>query len=303
MKTDRRHELQTNQLAIYLERLWSDLQQYSMAIVGTIVAVLVVIGAYVYLNNQAEANRAISWEELQLAGGEEEELDKVAQRYPDFPAGQWAKISRADQELSQGSDALFVDRAESNKALTKALELYQSIVKVTGSEPSLLAQRALLGQARTEEALGKLDAAQASYQKFAEQYPASPYLIEVERRLKDVSRIDTKKFYDWFANYVPKPPTEDSLLFPDQLPASQLNQLPEEPLGAESLGTESLEKAAGIADGAAPAEPPLDTAEATAPDTIPPESAAPEATPQSADEAPAESDPAEGEPAEPQPQP
>lgn len=274
MKTERRHELEENQLAEYLQRLWIDIQRYSTAILGTAVALAVVFGAYVYLTGQAKANRALSWELYQkaISTGDDEALLKLGQQFPDLPAGQWAQVTLADKRLAGGVDDLFRDKAEAEKSLVEAQKLYAAARASATREQRDLAERSLLGQARSEEALGRVDDAVKSYRQFVETYPKSPYLIEAEWRLKSLARLDTRKFYDWFAKYQPAP-ADPTGLFPG---TGLLDQLPEEPSADQLL--ESIEKAAGLGPGidqptttdTPPAEPPLEgppDAESNAPPT------------------------------------
>lgn len=305
MKTERRHELEENQLADYLQRLWIDVQRYSTAIVGTLVALAVVAGAYLYLTSQSAANKRLSWEQYQQAvtDGDDEALLKLAQRFPDLPAGQWAQVTLADRKLITGVSDLFSNRVEAQKALDDALKLYTNARGTATREQRDLAERALLGQARSEEALGKVNDAIKSYQLFAQTYADSPYLIEVEWRLKSLESPETKKFYDWFAKYQPAPSADSNLA-----PGVGLDQLPQEPPSAQLI--ESIEKAAGLGPGVdqpttsdtPPTEPPLQAPpnEGAAPPTAgPPTGDAPAAEPA----APPATEPAAPPAAEPMPQP
>lgn len=301
MKTERRHELEHNSLAALLERLWADVQKYSTAILGTLLALAVVIGAYAYLSSQSKANQARSWDLYQdaVSSSDNEALLQLGDQFPDLPAGQWARITAADIKLSGGVADLFRNRDAAPKQLEEAATLYAEVRKSAKANQRELAERALIGQARAQESLGKVEEALKLYREFAEKYAESPYLQDAEWRIRDLERQSTKKFYDWFATYTPRE-VDSSLPFPNA--GTSLDQVPEEPdfgkliesldqrLGIQSGSSESTSTPAGAeappAENAAPeadsSAPPTDSttppADSPAPSAAPAEPAAPPTT-------------------------
>ena len=66
MKTERRHELQTNQLADWLGESLLFVERYTKAIIATVVALAVVVLATFYLNYQSSRRQAAVWERYSM---------------------------------------------------------------------------------------------------------------------------------------------------------------------------------------------------------------------------------------------
>ena len=86
--------------------------------------------------------------------------------------------------------------------MQNALEDYQAILRE--SDEPMLTQRATFGLARAREGLAKdLIKAREEYRSIATKWPDSPYAAPAEARAKDLDRLATKTFYDWFGNFNP----------------------------------------------------------------------------------------------------
>lgn len=207
MKTERRHELQKNQLADVLGSTVERVRPFTNILIGGVVAIAVVAVAAWYLNRQSEAAQAQGWDQLYQAGTREE-LESLSIQYADTPAGTWARIRLADRQLAQGIDALFNDRAEANSELRNAKDNYNLVLSDRGVS-ELALQRASQGLARSSESLNELPQAREMYQSIVNRWPESAFAQEARRRLTDLDRRSTQSFYDWFAQQNPTPPPDD----------------------------------------------------------------------------------------------
>ena len=63
MKTQRRHELQTNQLADTIGMYLQKVRPYQKQILYGLVAILLLAGAVLYLSTQQQARAGASWED------------------------------------------------------------------------------------------------------------------------------------------------------------------------------------------------------------------------------------------------
>jgi hypothetical protein len=309
MKTSRRHELQTNELADSLARWIEMVKPYSRAALAAVLAIVVIIFAWSYLSAQRSRKTAEGWTAIfdaANAADPREELADVAARYAGSPVGQWARVSLADLQLDQGTNRLLVDRAAARDELRQAAEAYRAVL-IEAREPMLL-QRATFGLARAHEALGtptELESARTEYRSIAEKWPDSPYAKDAARRAADLDQAATKNFYDWLARYEPPRPVAGQPGTPGARPDFLKDPLEESgPELPSAVDTSALPKfgdapaegpALGDEPGAAPA--PSDPAAGDAPPQ--PEAAASDA-PQAAvpPDAPAPSgeQPAGGEP-------
>ena len=206
MKTERRHELQTNDLATWLGEAIKTTEKYSRAIMATIVAAIVLIGLYFYQSRQSAAREAKVWNAYFRAFdvGGPKEMEEIAVKQGDTLAGRWARLSLADTQLAQGASQLFDNKATAIESLQKAADNYSQL-KQTAREPGVL-ELATLGLARTYEAQGKLEPARSEYKLFLSKYPSSAFAELAQGRLTDLERKSTKEFYDWFALQEKKSP-------------------------------------------------------------------------------------------------
>jgi hypothetical protein len=212
MKSERRHELQQNWLADRVAAFAEDAKPYAKAVGGALLALLVLVGTYLYLNKRADAEKAGAWEKTWHAlysndpKDRQFELRSIAENAPHSPAGLWAQLYLADQELTGGVNALFTEKSAGMTDIRSALDGYQA-VQSAATDP-FLQQRAWYGIGRAEESLDQLDKARAAYEQIVKNYPDGPYFPRAKRALDVLNRDQAKSFYDWFASV--QPPTHTS---------------------------------------------------------------------------------------------
>jgi hypothetical protein len=207
MKTERRHELKTNQLADSLAHWIEAVKPYSRVGLGLVVAAVALIFAWGYLSAQNSRRDADGWQEYFDAFNSRDLLDtlsETSERYAGTPAGQWSRLVLADIQLNDGTNRLFVEKKTARDELRQAAEKYESILIETRQPMQL--QRATFGLARAHETMGMLDKAREEYRSIEKQWPDSPYVQSAQKRAKDLDQQSTKEFYDWFAKYEPARP-------------------------------------------------------------------------------------------------
>jgi hypothetical protein len=210
MKTSRRHELQTNELADSLARWIEAVKPYSRAALALLIAVVAALLFWGYLSAQGERKAAEGWNALFDAMNSrdpEEDLADLATRYAGTQVGLWARVTLADTQLLGGTNLLFMDRGRARDELRQAAETYQAILAET--QDSMMRERATFGLARAHEAMGTpgdLENARKEYRSLAEQWPDSPYAAVAKARADDLDKAATKDFYDWVARYEPPRP-------------------------------------------------------------------------------------------------
>ena len=210
MKTERRHELQTNELADSLARWIEAIKPYSRAALALVVAVVVAIFAWGYLTAQNHRRTADAWNAYFEAMNDRdprEALGDIASTYSGTPVSEWARLTLADIQLDEGTNRLFVQKKDGRDELRQAAEKYRAILRDT-RQPMLL-DAPTFGLARAHEALGtpeSLEEARKEYRSIGEQWPDSPYVKDASQRADDLDRASTKGFYDWLARYEPPRP-------------------------------------------------------------------------------------------------
>lgn len=225
MKTQRRHELQTNALADRLGALLVWFEANYRTVLGIAVAALLIVGVYVSLNRYSAAKLERGWNAYYQAQTQQniEAMRQVADENQGTAAGTWARLWVADELLRSGVEQQFQDRSQANDDLRKAAADYEQVI--SQRVDSLLIQRAKLGLARAYESLDQLEEARKVYRELA----TGVFADQAEARLADLDRPQTKAFYDWFAAQDPRPSLErGSGRSPFSAPSFD-SQLPDEP--------------------------------------------------------------------------
>ena len=235
MKTDRRHELETNSLDNWIKQTLEKVNPYlTPIIVGAVAVVAVVFGA-MWFSSQSEASQAAGWERYYDSLSAQDPLaalTDLAEEYENTAVGASALLRLGDTHLAQGNQQLFIDRTIARDELDSALTSYQQASEYAASiaEP-LLEQRALLGLAQVRESLGELDEAQEQYKTLADRFPDGVFAGTAQDRYAALSRKPVREFYDWFDDQNPRPQLDSTGLTPE----FDLDSLPDIGSSGDSL--------------------------------------------------------------------
>ncbi len=138
MKSERRHELQHNVLADWLANTAETLKPYQNLILAVATVAVIGVAVYTWWSREAASRTAQSWDELSAAleSGKPEDLAKVIENHPGTIIADMAALVSADAHLAQGCNALFVNKAEAQNELNKAIESY-TLVRQHSHVPAL----------------------------------------------------------------------------------------------------------------------------------------------------------------------
>jgi predicted negative regulator of RcsB-dependent stress response len=264
MKSEERHKLHQNALALWLSETFTAIKPYQNAILAGIIVVIMAVIFYAWWTSESASSANRAWTQLFTAFEETNPaaaLEKVADDNRHSHAAPTANLVAADIQLAQGCNMLFVNKPTANQQLGKALELYQKASEQSTS-PALRAQAAF-GIARTWESQGKLDSAIKYYTEVTTEWPDTVYAHMSSRRLDDLKRVSTKEVYDKFAQFDPKPTFTKP---PSAIPG--LDKLPEEgpvytPGGVEEKKTEKVDNKAEEKKPEDKTEKPVDSGQST----------------------------------------
>ncbi|TWU47726.1 YfgM family protein [Rubripirellula reticaptiva] len=222
---DRRHELQQNDLAIYLDRINKVIEPHSK-VIAVVIGGLIVAGlAWMLYNGEQTSKRSYSTFELieAMNSNDTEILAGVSEKFPGTLASEWAKLYQANQFLTEGVDALFADRDNAVTLLGDAKKAYENAL--VGATDPLLISRGHFGLARAHESLGELDEAIAQYKETIAVGESDEMTEKAEERIAALGKPGTKSFLAWFADQ-DFSPSDPSL--PPSLPGSaSLPDLPD----------------------------------------------------------------------------
>ena len=314
-KTERRHELQQNELAAYLEKVNKQIEPYSKPILGVVLVVMAVGIGWSFYSSEQEADSSFATLELIKATSvqmiDPEDLDTVEFEFLKTSAGKLAKLYQGLALVNEGNDLIYEDTESATETLKEGIEVLTSVAE--GNNDPLIKSRAYLGIALAQTTLGDTEAAVAAYEE-VEKADESEAMVEyAANRIATLTSTATKEFSDWFKNTsfaVATPANPDPSLPPSERITSIDSFLPD--LGTPSTDSDTKEKENPLTGEATPRDldggldlpkvtdsaAPADTTEATDSDseTTPaaspetPEPVAPSDAESSATEAPAEAE-------------
>jgi hypothetical protein len=207
MKSDRRHELQTNELADWLGERLDMLRPHATAIaLGAFIVVVLIFGGAWYFKTENTA-AAKDWGDYFSAFNQREPsvaLEKLAKERSGTSTAMWAMQAVGDMNLAQGSTMLFSDRAEAQKLLQKAEATYK-LVEAGATDPTLKS-RAQIGLGKVYESLCQPEKAGEYYEKVAtalKDTAIGKTAAEDAQRMKDERQV---ALLAWFAAQQPKKP-------------------------------------------------------------------------------------------------
>jgi hypothetical protein len=203
MKSEHRHELETNVLAKRLDAVIEQLRPYAATIAGVIVALVVVMFLWSYLAGSSSARRTAAWDEFNLAVVEAtpdiEQLRQVAQDHPGTELQQMADVAWADAQVFSATQNYIYNRAAAMESLTKATSAYEGVIQ--SSDDDRQRNRAQLGLARVYELQGKLDAAREAYLKVG-----GGYQQYAKMQADRLAKPEAKETYAWLESARPALP-------------------------------------------------------------------------------------------------
>ena len=205
MKTERRHELQTNTLAQSLGEGIVKARPYTNQILLAIGAIIVLFLAVGLFRSQARAKRASAWEAYFLATTdsetsaetEQERLRTVLKDFSDTEMADWARLTLGDEGLNRGAELITSDKSEAQKNLNAAMEEYRPLAD-SSSVPQVR-DLANYNMGLCYELQGQLDKAEDSYRRVK----GTMAKLATERADKLKNDEEVQEFYDWFAKAEP----------------------------------------------------------------------------------------------------
>lgn len=207
MKSEHRHELQTNELGRIVDQVGGVFDRYANQIMIGACAVAVAAAAFIYWSRTSRARDASAWSDLAGAHQAEEFL-AVWEAHPGTIAAQWARLQEGEARLGEGIQLSFNNLESARKELQKARDVLQAAVDQHGA-PAAIRERALFALGRCLEALseGKESDAVKMYGTLVREFPNSIYKKDAEARIAGLNSSRGQEFYAWFSSYErPKAP-------------------------------------------------------------------------------------------------
>jgi len=248
MKSERRHELETNELADWIGGLIAKIKPYQNAILGVVLLGAVAGAVYAWMSRQSAAESGAAWDELysvMLSGtSNPADFDAVATSHPGTTTAHWATVLSGEVRLARGCNELFTRKDLGREELKKAEERFLAVLEKCPIDT--LRERATFGLAQTHEAQGDLGKAVESwsspalkdsgqkpdrgYRGVMNLWPGGTFANMAQKRVDDLETPSTKAFYGYFAKWKPKSPLDDESASPGVRPPTDLVLPDERPL-------------------------------------------------------------------------
>lgn len=205
MKSDRRHELQKNELADRLASGIESTRSYLPVIfggIGLLVVASIVWGIY---SSYAKSQASVAWTEFyfNLTRGDADSFVDLAQDHAGSSAAGWARQIAGDNYLQRGISTLYSNKKDAQELIGKAIEAFEEVNQQASNTD--LRAKALLGLAQAHESLGELDKAIGFYQQLGKTTTQPGLIAEANKRLAFLTSAAGKEFYSWFSKLDPKP--------------------------------------------------------------------------------------------------
>jgi len=220
MKTQRRHELQTNDLAANISRWLETAKPYTAQIIWVCVAVVVVVAGAIFFLNQSEEQSKEAWEDYfvararaedvvsddQLAAVQEQQqkLRSVADQYPNSAVGDFARLASADVAMAQGIQLYASDREAARKLIRSAIRSYRTLKDEAKLES--VRDQATFNLGLAHEMLGEVESAIKQYSN------VDGVMAKYAQNRAETLEHDPQagEFYAWYKEAAPASPISPS---------------------------------------------------------------------------------------------
>jgi predicted negative regulator of RcsB-dependent stress response len=165
MKSEHRHDLETNLLAKKLATWIEALRPYGSAAFGTALVIAIGVIGFSYFSGSSSARQGQAWSSYnQAIEGWIPDLEKLrlsAEEHAGTTMQRWADMTWADGHVWMAARDYIHNRAAALEALNRASGTYRNLIEESNDER--LQSRAHFGLARVYELRGELDKAKEEY--------------------------------------------------------------------------------------------------------------------------------------------
>jgi len=210
MKTERRHDLETNDLAVRLKALIEQLRPYATLLLG---GAVIFVGLFALASAWRSFNASqeqAAWDAYALAALSNDpelmELRRLAEdeQYLGTAMQEWAYLTWSDRQVQLASQSYFVDRDSTQDRLRQVLGIYGELAD--SASDAQIRNRARFGLGQVYEMQNKLDEARREYGLVrGDLQPLA------QERIEELSEEKAEDVYSWLATAeLPEPPAREA---------------------------------------------------------------------------------------------
>jgi hypothetical protein len=209
MKGEHRHELQTNELGKFTERVGGFLELHGNRLMIGVCVVSLAASLIIYWVRKQNNADASAWRELSaaMASAKADEFYDVWENHPGTPTGLWARAQEGERRLRAGVEKSFDNFEAGQEELQKARKAFQAVVDDRRA-PADVREQAIMGLGRTFESLSETADAVKAYEMLVKEFPNSLFKDDAGERIEVLKQSSGQEFYAWFSKY-PRPRLRD----------------------------------------------------------------------------------------------
>ena len=133
MKSEHRHDLETNERARRLATLIERVKPYATTVLTVALVAAVAAAGFAYVRQSAAARQSEAWDAYNLAVQgripDMEMLKQSAELHAGSPMAQWSNVTWADGQLRLATVQYIGFRESANESLAKAESMYQGLLR------------------------------------------------------------------------------------------------------------------------------------------------------------------------------
>lgn len=200
MKSERRHELQQDELSVQIEKVSESVKQNATLVTAIVAGVVVIATGSIYFFNQRANAQHEAFGKLSMMDMPSEDVDMELAQYRQvardnvskpITISAWLRLGdRAMEEVfANRSETEARDEAAQKKYLDEAEEAFKAVAGIAGNDLTAYG-RAVMGLGVVAESRGDFDAAKAQYKKIVDdnRFKHTPLPAEAKYRIENLDK-------------------------------------------------------------------------------------------------------------------
>lgn len=200
MKSERRHELQQNDLAGWLTKKIEGVKPYAGMIGGVLTAVFVIWAAITFFVAQSSGAKEDAWNAYSAARWNPQpsrnDFKEIMDQHPASEVALLAQQRLATMQKNSAIGLLLSQPETAKKRLLEAADNFSAVI--ASSKHPLAKQYCAYELARTHESLMELKVAKRLYKEVFDSWPDCAYADAAKQRYDDLNDPQTDQFYVWY---------------------------------------------------------------------------------------------------------
>lgn len=167
MKSERRHDLETNELAVRMKDAIEKAKPFLLQLLGGVAIIALLFAMWSAWGSSSSVTEQQAWDKFILASYTSDpemlEMKRLADNseYSGTKVPEWAYLMWCDRQLLLASQTYLVDRSATTSRLKQIQGIYEGLV--SGASVSQIRDRARYGLAQVYEMQAKLNEAEQNY--------------------------------------------------------------------------------------------------------------------------------------------